>query len=288
MKTKVYLPISELSRLTGIPSSTIKFYQKEGLISFPLKKGKTRAYYNDKHIIQLETLKRLRTDDNLSIEEIKIRLTNSKSINEDIEADISTDTDRKNDIITAAIELFRTAGYNNISMNNIAERAGISKGTFYKHFSSKEDLFYECADKVFYDIDREFKELLNEKDIMSRFKLRLSLFIKTHRHMIDMLQLVRGTSTGVESKKKRLKFNQIIENMAEPIASDLEEGIKLGLFKNMNTHITAHILMGAVEYGIYFCDDKTDLEIEQNIEMGVSIILQGIMQNSENQQWTQR
>jgi AcrR family transcriptional regulator len=273
MDNKKNMSISEISCITGIPASTIRFYLREGLISLPNKKGKTRAYYNEDHVMQLRKLKQLRDEKKLSIKEIKKSHSFSRNpANGPIEQ--YSDLNRKDDIILAAIDLFRTMGYN-VSINDIAERLHISKATFYKFFSDKEELFYECADRVFYDIDKEFQELLNEKNIIIRLTIRPSLFIKTHRYMIDMLHLVRGISLGGELKN-RLKLNQIIANLTGPIAHDLDEGIRLGLFKKINSIIIAHFLMGAVEYGMYFCDGKNDSAIDELIGTALGLILNGI------------
>ena len=51
-------------------------------------------------------------------------------------------TDRKReDIVRAAVEEFRTAGFEATSMDRIAQAAGVSKRTVYNHFPSKEALF---------------------------------------------------------------------------------------------------------------------------------------------------
>ncbi|WP_296559255.1 TetR/AcrR family transcriptional regulator [Pigmentiphaga sp.] len=51
-------------------------------------------------------------------------------------------TERKReDIVRAAVEEFRTAGYEATSMDRIAQAAGVSKRTVYNHFPSKEELF---------------------------------------------------------------------------------------------------------------------------------------------------
>ena len=52
------------------------------------------------------------------------------------------DTSRKRDsILDAALEAFQNEGFDNTSMDRIAEIAGASKRTVYNHFASKDALF---------------------------------------------------------------------------------------------------------------------------------------------------
>ena len=48
--------------------------------------------------------------------------------------------DKRNAILESAVELFGAQGYNQTSMQQIAENVGISKGSLYSYFQSKEDL----------------------------------------------------------------------------------------------------------------------------------------------------
>jgi AcrR family transcriptional regulator len=48
--------------------------------------------------------------------------------------------DKRNAILESAVELFGAHGYNQTSMQQIAESVGISKGSLYSYFQSKEDL----------------------------------------------------------------------------------------------------------------------------------------------------
>ncbi len=58
------------------------------------------------------------------------------------------DTSKKrNSILDAAIEAFRDEGYENASMDRIAELAGASKRTVYNHFPSKEALFQAVVER---------------------------------------------------------------------------------------------------------------------------------------------
>lgn len=58
-------------------------------------------------------------------------------------------TDRKRqDILRAAVDEFRSAGFEATSMDRVAATAGVSKRTVYNHFPSKEVLFAEILQQL--------------------------------------------------------------------------------------------------------------------------------------------
>ncbi|PWB74531.1 MAG: hypothetical protein C3F07_07300 [Anaerolineales bacterium] len=56
-------------------------------------------------------------------------------------------------IMEAAIKLFSNNGYNKASVDEICAEAGISKGAFYHHFKSKQELFLALLDGWLQTID---------------------------------------------------------------------------------------------------------------------------------------
>jgi len=54
---------------------------------------------------------------------------------------------RPGEIIEAALDVFADHGFAQARLDDIAERAGVSKGSIYLHFSSKEDLFRAVVTK---------------------------------------------------------------------------------------------------------------------------------------------
>lgn len=52
-------------------------------------------------------------------------------------------SEAKKKILAAALEEFGKKGYQNASTNQIKDRADVSKGLIFKHFSNKSMLFYE-------------------------------------------------------------------------------------------------------------------------------------------------
>ena len=49
----------------------------------------------------------------------------------------------RDEILSAALQLFIDRGYHGTSMRQIARQAGIALGGIYNHFSSKEEIFFE-------------------------------------------------------------------------------------------------------------------------------------------------
>ena len=55
---------------------------------------------------------------------------------------------RREEILDAATELFAEHGYSDAVTQALAERLQVGKGTLYRHFPSKRDLFLAAADRV--------------------------------------------------------------------------------------------------------------------------------------------
>jgi len=60
----------------------------------------------------------------------------------------------KENILTTALSLFARDGYMAVSVREIAEELGITKGALYRHYRSKRDIFDHIVERM-YEIDRE-------------------------------------------------------------------------------------------------------------------------------------
>ena len=54
--------------------------------------------------------------------------------------------ERRAILLSAALEVFTAAGYHSAAMDEIADRAGVSKPVLYQHFPSKLDLYLAVLD----------------------------------------------------------------------------------------------------------------------------------------------
>ncbi|MGF7049033.1 AcrR family transcriptional regulator [Paenibacillus sp. DS2015] len=99
-------------------------------------------------------------------------------------------TDKKNHILKAALQLFSTKGISSTSMQEIAEVCGMSKGSLYLHFKSKEELeksiYLYCIHMISNSIMQvELETQLSPKEqLQQQFETLLS-------HMLELREFVK-------------------------------------------------------------------------------------------------
>ena len=65
--------------------------------------------------------------------------------------------DGRRDLLSAAGDVFTERGFRDASMDEVAKRAGYSKGAVYWHFASKDDLFFALVEE---HVDRPTREMI--------------------------------------------------------------------------------------------------------------------------------
>ncbi len=88
---------------------------------------------------------------------------------------------REQDILEAATRIFDEKGFHGASIGEIAEEAGIGKGTTYEYFRNKDELFIRVLE---YNIERYLKELRKHIQGKSGFYKKLEAFIDLHDSII--------------------------------------------------------------------------------------------------------
>lgn len=89
---------------------------------------------------------------------------------------------RKDDILEAAMNLFAKQGFLSTSVQEITDASGMSKGAFYKHFDSKESMMLDLLQRFYHDL---WNEPAKEHDTSEEFdsKLCRSLRIELEKSM---------------------------------------------------------------------------------------------------------
>jgi AcrR family transcriptional regulator len=273
---KNLMKISELSLAANLPASTIRYYIQEGLLPAPVKRGKTRADYSNLHLEAIKLIKKKQLKGKKSLQVIKEELGHELSQPEEVMEEINPSS-RHEEIISATIELFLQKGYGETSIADIAQHARVSKETFYFHFKNKEDLFMECADRIFHDMfNSVWQEIRDEKDRFKRIEKRGWAFYAAYPKWIEMMNLVRSLSVG-ENQAFKIKFRELLHLMIDPMIREIESLKKEGrVRKEIDATLAGYYLMGLGEYGASLINQGA-YPTEVILEFVINIIQYGIL-----------
>jgi len=101
----------------------------------------------------------------------------------------------KQEVVRSATRLFKERGFLAITIQDIADDCGIAKGSVYKFFPSKEDLFSEVFDQchnAYFDQVEDLKRLpgLSPKEyFLQQIVLRFRYFIKYKFILVEFTEL---------------------------------------------------------------------------------------------------
>ncbi len=85
----------------------------------------------------------------------------------------------KERILLTAVKAFLRSGYRDVSINEVVNELGITKGAFYHYFDSKDDLLVEIIEEYCFSFLYEFEELMSDlqTDIKKNIEQAASLII---------------------------------------------------------------------------------------------------------------
>jgi AcrR family transcriptional regulator len=160
---------------------------------------------------------------------------------------------KREDVLSAATELFLKKGYADMSVSELAHYAHMSKETIYQNFRSKEELFMVCADRIFHGLyDTIWTEIKGEKDMAQRLSRRVKAFFSSFSRWINMMNLLRSLSIGDNPSFKE-KFQQLVKQLVNPMIHEIEHLKQEGrVRKEVDGTLAAYILMGVSEYGAQY------------------------------------
>lgn len=120
-------------------------------------------------------------------------------------------TIKENIIIEAAESVFKTVGFKNAKMEDIAGEAGITKVTLYSYFQSKENLYLAITFRALQSLnDAYYKSLDNNKNkkgidsVVSLIETFMTFCEENFLYsetLLEYFSLVRSTSSGQDQTK---------------------------------------------------------------------------------------
>ncbi|MFD1848755.1 TetR/AcrR family transcriptional regulator [Oceanobacillus bengalensis] len=181
-------------------------------------------------------------------------------------------------IINESIDLFDTKGFKETSIQDIVDNIGVTKGTFYYYFKSKQELLKDIHLSFIVDLLKRQEEIIGDSNKNNYDKLYDIIYliisrIKTHgksaRITFREMRHVEEQHL-VEIKRKREEFRLNLEKL-------LKEGITKGEFRNkVEPDILSFAILGMVNRSYFWYNPDGELSEEELVKSYNEILLNGL------------
>ena len=148
-------------------------------------------------------------------------------------------------ILEAAVKQFAVSGYNTSSVDNICEQAGVSKGAFYHHFKTKQDVFLALLDGWLQTFDQAI-EASKDRPVPETFQMMTEYFPYIFHSASDNLPMF------LEFLQQASRDETIWQASIAPyrryhkhFASLIKKGVAEGSFVEVNPDLAARLIVSA-------------------------------------------
>ena len=188
-------------------------------------------------------------------------------------------TDTKAKLLQSAKELFSEKGYHQTTVDDIVQKAQVSKGAFYFYYKSKEEimkaLVLDMSDRMIGNLEKRVNEGLSVDETL---KLCVSEFLEMFYEDRHIAYIFFFELLGTSEEFRRLHFEKTAR-VRELLLHLVKRGIEKGEIKRVNHEVVVCLLMGFVRflYLEYIFEDNLTLEEVKAMALeGIEIVLRGL------------
>ena len=186
--------------------------------------------------------------------------------------------ERRAQIVDAALACFSRKGYNNTTMDDIVAESGLSKGSLYWYFDSKDELFEAAVASFFEELGQEALASLDQYPTATG-KLRggalaLADFCRKAQGLFALLLEFLAQSDRREEASRF--WAGILVQYNKAIAEIVEEGIRNGEFRPVDAEELVWAILAAYDGLAAYVVLVPDLDLDRISQVFVETLLNGL------------
>jgi AcrR family transcriptional regulator len=187
--------------------------------------------------------------------------------------------ERKNQILNAAEQVFTKKGLDSARMDDIADETGLSKGTLYLYFKSKDELIIAILDRVFQGVLGHLNT--HKHDDLSASEAILQFTDSAAHDYKVMLRLVpvayEFLALAFRNALVKRYLQQYLHKYMEVLTGLVQRGIDAGEFRSVSPQDVA-VAAGAIYEGtvLLWVYDNALIDVEHHLRSGIEFLLEGI------------
>lgn len=143
---------------------------------------------------------------------------------------------RESEILAAALGLFARDDWELVTVDEIAKKSDIGKGTIYKHFESKDEIYARLALDFKRNLLMQIQQIDNKLSAVEFFREMTSLAWSAHLESKELHRVV--LFCGQQEFRRNLparvldEFNAVDSAINKAIVDCITQGIEEGIFRS--------------------------------------------------------
>lgn len=188
----------------------------------------------------------------------------------------------KNKIYEAAKELFKKQGYESVSVDSIVEAAGVSKGTFYVHFESKDALavllvndYVNLADINYTSFLASVSDQKSVFNILILLAEEIAFFLAENIGYENMRVLYKAHLTKTINTIPAMSYNRDLYKLFIEV---LEKGVRQGELREDIAvgSLARHLILAIRGITFEWCIRYPDFDLKEQVLDHFKILLYGL------------
>ena len=194
---------------------------------------------------------------------------------------------RRQHLITTALELFASQGFEGTTTREIAQRCGVTEAIIFRHFPTKESLYWAVIEEqcnIRGSGPRLRRVLAADVDELTRFTRIAEDILRRNSEDSKFFRLL--LFSALENHELSDHFFQTrVSERFETLADYIRSGIRKGVFRNVDPLVAARAFFGMVVYHFLIQDifggkRSRDFDVQEISRALAEIWLAGVLVES--------
>ncbi len=185
---------------------------------------------------------------------------------------------RQKQILDVAARVFSKKGFARTQVDEIANLAGLGKGTVYRYFKDKKSLFLSVADKGIENLkDLVLEAMVKEKEPLDRIKKAIEAYLKFFEDNSNLIRILIHEQSEFQKRIQKRYFDHYYEHINK-MEEVFRQGIAKGQIKKIDVKGAIGILTNMLNGLVYMWQiEGRKYPIVEKVPMLLKIYFSGIV-----------
>ena len=192
--------------------------------------------------------------------------------------------ERPQEILEAAFIEFSRDGYATTTLDRIAERAGVTKGTIYVYFENKEQLFISMVQEFTKGADETVQEMYETHEDLTADLLRAQFsfiyqYIVEDKRRREVVRMLIAEASRFPKLADRY-FDEILRPCLDRLKLAIQRGIDRGEIRQSSIVDSPHVVIAPialVDLWTIMFDERQPLDLKAYFDAHLDLVLNGLL-----------